>query len=423
MQKNVSLEEAQKLLLDVAVPVNASTVSLGYASGRVLSRDVMARHNVPAFEKSAMDGYAVIASDTRSACNSHRVGLTVVEKIRAGIMAENVVLPGTTIKVQTGAPIPEGADAVIKNEDVDGQRDVIFIPLTLRPGENIVPVGEDVKQSDIIARRGTMITPPMVGVFAGLGMNRVPVFRKVKISISSTGDELLHPSEELQPGKVYNRTFFVLAARCRELSTVPVDMGISPDKVEVIAARIANGLEISDMVITTGGVSVGEFDVVEDALVRAEARILVRGVAMKPGSPMIAAVKHDKIIICLSGNPGAAMTNFELIVVPLIKRLIGLRQTYPSRFRGIMDDNYPKSSPQRRFLRARLLRKDGKDFVKLTGAQTNGVLMSMVDYNVLVDIPAGSGPVKFGQKISGFLVGSVDHIYSGYGVGGHAPGP
>ena len=410
MQKNVSLEEAQTILLDVAVPMNASTVSLSYASGRVLGRDVIARCNTPAFEKSAMDGYAVIARDTLSASLSRPVALTVVEEIRAGIVAEKTVTPGTTIKVQTGAPIPEGADAVIKYEDVDRQGDVIFIPLTLHPDENVVPVGEDVKQGDIIARRGTVITPPMVGVFAGLGMNRVPVFRKVKISISSTGDELLHPSQELQAGKIYNRTFFALAARCRELGTVPIDMGISPDEVEAISARIAYGLEISDIVITTGGVSAGDFDMVENSLLQTGARILLRGVAMKPGSPMVAAVKGHKIIIGLSGNPGAAMTNFELIVVPLIKTLIGLRQTLPPKFQGIMVDNYPKSSPQRRFLRARLLRKDGKDFVKLTGAQTNGVLMSMVDYNVLVDIPAGSGPVKFGQEISGFLVGNVDQV-------------
>jgi molybdopterin molybdotransferase len=180
--------------------------------------------------------------------------------------------------------------------------------------------------------------------------------------------------------------------------------------VEATSARIAYGLEISDIVITTGGVSAGDFDMVENSLLQTGARILLRGVAMKPGSPMVAAVKDDKIIIGLSGNPGAAMTNFELIVVPLIKTLIGLRQTLPPKFQGIMVDNYPKSSPQRRFLRARLLRKDGKDFVKLTGAQTNGVLMSMVDYNVLVDIPAGSGPVKFGQEISGFLVGNVDQV-------------
>jgi molybdopterin molybdotransferase len=422
VQRNVSVEEAQKILLDVAVPVKASTAPLTCASGRVLGRDVIARCNVPAFEKSAMDGYAVMAGDTRSACDSWRVSLRVVEEIRAGIVARNVVLPGTTIKVQTGAPIPEGADAVIKYEDVDRNGDVIFIPLTLKPGENVVPVGEDVKQGDIIAHEGTMITPPMVGVFAGLGMNRVPVFRKVRIAITSTGDELLHPSEKPQPGKIYNRTFFALAARCRDLGAVPVDMGISPDEVEATAIRIADAIEVSDVVITTGGVSVGDFDVVEDALVRAGARILLRGVAMKPGSPMIAAVKGDKIIIGLSGNPGAALTNFELVVVPLIKALIGLRQIFPPKFEGTMVDTFPKSSPQRRFLRGRLHRKDGKDFIKLTGAQTNGVLMSMIDYNVLIDVPAGSGPVTFGQQISGFLVGSVDQIYRGYGIGGHTAG-
>lgn len=417
MERNVSLEEAQQILLQAAVPTKVSTAPLHCASGRVLGRDVTARRNVPAFEKSAMDGYAVLARDTLSACNSRRIGLRVVEEIRAGIVAKNRVLPGTTIKVQTGAPIPEGADAVIKYEDVERVGDTILIPLSLRAGENVVPIGEDVKQGDIIARRGTMITPPMVGVFAGLGMNRVSVFRKVRIAISNTGDELLHPSEKPQPGKVYNRTFFALAARCRELGAVPVDVGISPDEVEATANRIAGGLAISDIVITTGGVSVGDFDFVEDALLRVGAGILLRGVAIKPGSPMIAAIKDDRIIIGLSGNPGAALTNFELLVVPLIKALIGLRHVLPPTFEGTMVDTFPKASPQRRFLRGRLDRKDGKDFIKLTGAQTNGVLMSMIDYNVLIDVPAGSGPVTFGQQVSGFLVGSVDQIYRYYNIG------
>ena len=416
MQHNVSLEEAQTLLLNVAAPVNPSKMPLSHASGRVLCQDVVAQHNIPAFKKSAMDGYAVIASDTLPASLSRPVRLTVVEEIRAGSVAEKAVNPGTTIKVQTGAPIPQGADAVIKYEDVDREGDVIFITRALPPGENVVPVGEDVKQGDIIARRGTMITPPMVGVFAGLGMNRVPVFRKVRISISNTGDELLDPSQELQPGKIYNRTLFALAARCRELGTVPIDLGISPDDVKATTARIARGLEISDIVLITGGVSVGDFDVVKDSLLRAGATILLRGVAMKPGSPMIAAAKDDKIIIGLSGNPAAAMVNFELIVVPFIKRVMGLRQALPPKFQGIMANNYPKSSPQRRFLRARLLRKDGKDFVELTGAQGNGVLMSLIDCNVLVDVPAGSGPVTLGQQVSGFLVGNLDQAYRGCGV-------
>lgn len=409
MRHNVTIEEAQNLLINAAASVKATTVSLDSASGRVLCQEAAAKHNVPPFNRSAMDGYAVIASDTGAASSDHPVNLRVVEE-SGGVTAEKAVVHGTTVKVMTGDPIPKGADTVVKYEEVRKQGDVIAVYRALPPGDNVVPLGEDMKPGEIIARGGTLITPQVAAVLAGQGINRVRVFRRVKVAICNTGSELLHPSQELRPGRVYNSIYHGLAARCRELGAGPVDLGISPDEVEATADRIERGLESSDLVIITGGVSVGEFDMVEDSLQSVGAEFIFRRVIMKPGSPMLAAMKNDKIIVGLSGNPAAAMVSFELIVVPLIKKLMGLCHTLAPRFQGIMADSFQKASPQRRLLRGQLLWQDGKSLVKLTGVQANGVLKSMINCNVLVDIPAGSGPVDSGQPVSGFLVGRVDQI-------------
>ena len=167
----------------------------------------------------------------------------------------------------------------------------------------------------------------------------------------------------------------------------------------------------ADIIVSTGGVSVGDYDIIKDAMVEAGAEMLFWKVAMKPGSPIAAARKGKKLLIGLSGNPAAAMITFDLIVIPLIKKLMGIRNPWPDQIKGILADNFKKSSPQRRFLRAQLEKKDGIDYLKLTGEQGNGVLKSMVGCNVLVDIPAGSGPLVYGQEVTGYIIGNVTDAY------------
>ncbi|NPV92476.1 MAG: molybdopterin molybdotransferase MoeA [Firmicutes bacterium] len=406
MRHNVTIEEAQNLLVNAAAAVKTTMVSLDSASGRVLGETAAADYYVPPFNRSAMDGYAVIAGDT--------VGAMPEQPIILRVEADGASTPGramargAAVKVMTGEPIPEGADTVVKYEEVRRQGDTLAVYRALPAGENVVPLGEDMKPGDTIAREGTLITPAVAAVLAGQGKGRVRVYRRVRVAICNTGDELLHPSEGPRPGKVYNSIYHGLAARCRELGARPVDLGITPDDVEETVRRIASGLERADLVVITGGVSVGEYDVVEDSLQGLGAEYIFRRVLMKPGSPMLAARKDGKIIVGLSGNPAAAMISFELIVAPLIRRLMGLRKTTAPRFQGEMVDGFKKASPQRRLLRAQLVRQDGKNLVRLTGAQTNGVLKSMIHCNALVDIPAGSGPVSAGQPVTGFLIGRVD---------------
>ncbi len=408
MKNNVALEEAQDLLLSVAQPAQECEIPLFDAVGRVLSREIRAPIHLPPFDKSPLDGYAVRALDTERATAAQPVILEVIEEVAAGHTAGKKITPGTAIKVMTGSPIPAGADAVIKYEDVKrtGKLCKLFTPL--RPGNNIILAGEDVKKGEAVAGRGTLVSPALVGLIGALGYAEAAVFNKVKIAVISTGDELVDCSQKLQPGKIYNSNLPSLVAACLKLGAQITALGNVPDELESIADIVALGLADADIVITTGGVSVGDYDVVPDALARLGVYIIYRGVDMKPGSPVVAGTKDGKFIICLSGNPAAALITFELIAVPLIKKKMGLVNYLPARVGAVMSDGFAKPSPQRRFLRGRFhVSEEGKNYVDLTGEQSNGVLKSLVNCNAYIDVPAGSGRIAAGQDVSVLIVGDV----------------
>lgn len=411
MKQSLRLEEAQDLLLNLTTPGRESLVSLPQATGLVLSQDIRAAENVPAFDKSPLDGYALKACDTKNADSSHPVRIKVIEEIRAGFMPAKQVTGGTTIKIMTGAPLPQGADVVVKFEDVRRSGDYIEVFKPLKSGSNIIIAGEDLVQGELVACQNTVITPALVGLLASIGIDQVPVFLPPRIAIISTGDELLDPSEKLRPGKIFNSSLYSLQAQCQALGAEPVVLGIVPDDTEAVAERIQQGLQEADLVITTGGVSVGDYDVVQDALTRIGAEIIFWKLAMKPGSPLLAARKGEQMIICLSGNPAAALVTFDLVAVPVIKKLMGLRVCLPPRIEAILMESFSKSSPQRRFLRARLYRSNGVDFARLTGDQGNGVLKSMLGCNLLLDVPAGSGPVLAGQKLGAYVVADLNQSF------------
>ncbi|WP_371379962.1 gephyrin-like molybdotransferase Glp [Sporomusa aerivorans] len=404
MKTSISLEEAHAILGELVQPVKPGYVSLFAAAGRVLCRDIQSGVNLPAFSKSPLDGYAVQAGDTQTASRSQPVVLEVIEEVRAGYVPQRKVVSGTAIKVMTGAPVPEGADEIIKYEDVVRENNHISLSYPLQPGKNVIKAGEDVTLGEMIACRGALLNPPLVGLLAAVGIAQVPVYEKVKVAILSTGDELVDPATALLPGKIYNSNLHSLNAFCSQLGTEPISMGIVPDEKEAIVARLGQALSAADLVITTGGVSVGDYDVVPDALEAIGAEIAFWKVDMKPGSPVIAARYNQKLIIGLSGNPAAAFITFDLIVVPLIKKMMGLAEQFPPKISAILTDSFNKPSQQRRFLRARVQRDNEMNYVKLTGEQSNGVLKSMIDCNALIDVPAGSGPLIAGQEVSAVVL-------------------
>lgn len=407
MKKNAALEEARQLLLAQAAPAGERQVFLAEAAGSVLSRDVVAPLNLPPFDRSPLDGYALRAADVRQASAAQPVALRVVEEVRAGFVASQAVGAGCAVKIMTGAPLPDRADVVVPFEDVACRGDLVCITEPLASGSNIIYAGEDVAAGDLAAEAGTLVTPPLVGLLAALGMETVPVYGKCRVALFSTGDELLEPPQALQPGKIYNSNLHSLRAYCRMVGAETVTLGTAVDEETVIAARLEEALLQADLVMTTGGVSVGDYDLLPAALRKVGAKILFHGLDMKPGSPAMGAVCRGKPILALSGNPAAALIAFELLGAPLLKKMLGWKNVLPQRVGAILDDDFAKTSRQRRFVRVRLEAQGMQLHAKLAGSQSNGALQSMAVSNALLDVPAGSGPLKAGQSVEAVLTGPL----------------
>ncbi|MGI5859259.1 MAG: gephyrin-like molybdotransferase Glp [Tepidanaerobacteraceae bacterium] len=407
MKKNVELEKAQEMLLRKVHTLPEENVNLLEAFGRVLSRDVFASLDGPPFSRSAVDGYTLTAEDRNKIRKGHCARLKVLEVVRAGYASKLTQIPGTTIKIMTGAPIPRGAQAVIKYEDVLEEGDSIIVGGKGNPPEkdNVVIAGEDFVKGECIGKKGDRLYSASIGLLAAAGQGKVPVYRTPRVALLSTGDEVVDVcSGSLASAQIYNSNLYVLAAYCRSAGLHPVLLGNVHDRKEGIAEKIRDGLEVADLVITTGGVSVGEYDLVQDALAIIGADMIFWKVHMKPGSPALAAEKEGKIIIGLSGNPAAASISFELLVRPVIRKLTGQKKYFSPVLKAVVADNYPKASPKRRFLRSELRFNRGQVEAVLTGSQETSALKSMLDCNALIDVPAGSGALTVGQKVLVHLV-------------------
>ena len=408
MRLNVSLEEAQEMVLGMLKPIGREVVvHLPDLLGWVLSRDIKAPFSVPAFDKSPLDGYALRAEDTKAAVPDKPVILRVIEEVPAGTVPTKQVEQSQAIRSMTGAPIPEGADVVVRFEDVEEAADTIKLSQPLASGANIIPAGDDVVEGEVVASAGTRINAPLIGMLASLGISSVPVYQRVKVAIISTGDELLDPGEKRLPGKIYNSNRYLLEARCKELGAEPVYLDCVPDQETVVAESLQKALEVADLVITTGGASVGQYDVVKNAINAVGAETLFWKMGLKPGMPTVVARKDEKVIFSLSGNPAAAMITFELLAVPALKKLAGMKDVLPPKISGILVNDFKKASPQRRMIRAKWKQQDGKDLFELTGKQSNDVLKSLIEYNVLIDVPAGTPSLAVGQQVSAFVVGNL----------------
>lgn len=408
MRLNVSLEEAQEIVLGMLRPIEREAiVHLPDSLGRVLSRDIKAPFNVPAFDKSPLDGYAVRAEDTKMAAPDNPVILHVIEEVPAGSVPTKKVEPGSAIRIMTGAPIPEGADVVVRFEDVEEAPDTIKVSQPLAAGANIIPVGDDVAEGEVVASAGTRLNAPLIGMLASLGISSVPVYQRVRVAIINTGNELLDPSEKWLPGKIYNSNRYLLEAKCKELGAEPIYLDSVPDEETAVAESLQGALEVADLVITTGGASVGQYDVVKNAINAVGAEILFWKIALKPGMPTAVARKDGKVIFSLSGNPAAAMITFDLLAVPALKKLSGMKEVLPPTITGILVNAFQKRSPQRRMLRAKWKKQNGSDLIELTGKQSNDVLKSLVECNILIDVPAGTPSLAAGQHVSAYVVGNL----------------
>ena len=388
------------------VPLAAERVSCSESYGRILAEDVAAACDVPSFNRSPYDGYAFRAADTENASFDAPAVLKILEKLAAGEVSHMPVAPGTAVNVMTGAPVPDGADAVCMFEKTvvsDGNVQ-IFEPY--RSGQNVIYAGEDVKKGTLLARTGDKIDPGLSGTIAAQNMTDVMVYKRPKVALISTGSELLEPGNAPEDGKVYNSNRFTLAAELKKLGCEPVYLGIAGDDAGSISGLIQAGLKDCDAVILTGGVSVGDYDFTPEAMEAAGAEIVIHGIDIKPGMACCYGFAGDKLIGGLSGNPASSLTNFHVVAVPALKRLCGIAagKCIPQSIDVVLSDGFKKASPGTRFLRGRLDLSEGQIRMSISRDQGNVVLSSSIGADVMAEIPAGSGPVLPGTVLKAFLI-------------------
>lgn len=401
---DVSVEAAAAKLLSVPSNLGEVSVELIDACGCVISEDIFADTMIPHFDRSPYDGYAIRGEDTALATRENPVVLNITEEIPAGSVPTREVEPGQAAKILTGAPIPPGANATIKYEKTEFTEETVSILTPVKPNTDIVPAGEDIRAGELVAKRGTRITPPLIGVLAGLGMSKVPVYSRPRIAVISTGDELQAIGEPIKPAKIRNTSYYSLRAILKNEGAEVLEGVIVSDSAEDIAEEIRVAAEKADMVITTGGVSVGDYDMVNGAIQILGAEKLFHKVQMKPGSAILGAVHEGKVFLGLSGNPASAIIALYMVGMPFVRKLIGLECVEQRKIRVITAEVFEKPSPQRRFVRGKLEIRDGVAMFVHGANQGNGVLSSMIGCDLLGEIPAGSPPVPAGSVIDAYCL-------------------
>ena len=402
MKKSVLVEQASQLLLSLAKVKGREEISLSHALNRVLACDLHANMSIPPFDKSPLDGYALRGEDTKKAREENPIALQIIEEVPAGKMPEEKVILGTAAKILTGAPIPEGANTVIRYEDTRWDKDYVYIYNPVNPDSNVIYKGEEVEKNDIILEKGTLITPAVIGMMASQGINKCKVYKKPVVAVITTGDEIVELGEKLEDGKIYNSNLYTISAYIRRLGLDCIEIGNLADDLEEMSQKITQALEIADIVITTGGASVGDYDYAISSLEKIKAEILFWKVKMKPGMATLAAQKDGKLILGLSGNPGSAILGLMRIAQAYLLKCCGRRDHLPEGIHVILKDDMKKNSPNTRLLRGKLLVDKGKAFFKENTGQGNGMLISLLDFDLIGEIPAGSPPVPAGTMIKAY---------------------
>jgi molybdopterin molybdotransferase len=396
MLYKIDLEKAIELMCDGVVPLASETADVISTNGRVLAEDVTAPMDQPPFPRSPLDGYAFDAASCEGAAQDRPVVLKVTEKLYAGSWSDRVIGRGEAVKLMTGAMIPKGCNCVIRQEDTDCGETEVSLYKSVKPLENYCFAGEDYKKGELLLPAFTRIGPAAMSVIAGAGMARTDVIRRPRVSVISTGDELAAPGTQRKDGEIYCSNNLYIEARLAETGAVIVASQIVKDDETALRASIETAASESDLVISTGGVSVGEKDLLVRVLEATGADILFHHINIKPGAPAVFSKHKGARLLSLSGNPFASAASFELLVWPLLSAMTGDKTLVPVRTRTELADDFPKKGGARRFVRGRF---DGSA-VHLPDGHSNGQIKSMIGCNCLVDIPAESGKLKAGDCVS-----------------------
>jgi molybdopterin molybdotransferase len=396
----LSVEEALREILGRVRVLPSERVDVLAALGRVLAEPIRSTRRIPPWPNSSMDGYAVRAADVRPSAT-----LRVVGRVVAGSLPTRAVGAGEAVRIFTGAPLPGGADAVIPQEDVDAHDGVIALRSAVEPGACVRPAGEDVREGDLVLEPGRAIGAAEIGLLAALGRTQVAVGRRPRVAVLSTGNELADLGTEPTPAQIPNSNTYSLMAQVMETGGFPLNLGVVPDRLDAIAERIARGAE-ADVLVSSAGVSVGELDLVREALVNAGAELHLWKVDMRPGKPITFGSLGGKPVFGLPGNPVSAMVTFELFVRPMLLAMQGRRGTGRLTVRATALAPIVNRGSRRGYLRVVLEARDGRWGARLTGEQGSGILRSMVSADGLA-VVRGDSAVAVGEDVEVIVLKEV----------------
>ena len=394
----LAVEEARRKILESVGRLEVIEAPLLEALGLTLAEEAVAKNDIPPFDNSAMDGYAVRGEDLAGAGPESPVRLDVLEDLPAGYHTETRIGEGQAIRIMTGAPLPAGADTVIPVESTRPEDKTVLILEELRGGSHVRRSGEDVRDGDTVLEPGLVVGPAEMGMLASLGYARVRCFRKAVAGIISTGDELVGVEEELAPGKIRDSNTYTTYGMVMEAGAEPRRLGVARDDAAALESMIADNLDDVDLFITSGGVSVGDYDMVKDVLGRMGEMNFWK-VAMRPGKPQAFGHIGGKPLFGLPGNPVSVMVSFEQFVRPAILKMMGRRDIFRPEATAVLDTPIGRKTGRTEFIRVIVEWREDRYHARVTGPQGSGILRSMVEGNALAVLPDDVGRLEPGEEV------------------------
>jgi molybdopterin molybdotransferase len=402
----LTVEEAIQRILDEVDVLEAAPFPLLETLGQVLAEDIVSTIDVPPLDNSAMDGYAVFSQDTQGASTATPKVLKVIDTVIAGSLSGREVTRGTAVRIMTGAPLPRGADAVVQFEKTDETTrhepiSEIGILAAAVPGQNVRKAGEVTARGAVALKKGITIRPAEIGLMASLGYSQVKAIRRPVVAIFSTGNELVELGQPLPEGKIYDSNLYSLASLVKRYGCVPKILGIARDEEKSIVSKLKQAQD-ADMLLTTGGVSMGDYDMVKDILAK-EGKMVFWQVRVKPGKPLafgkIKGLRKEIPHLGLPGNTVSCMVSFELFARPALLKMMGKKNLAKPVVEAISEENVINDAERRIYDRAIIEKRDGHYYARLTGPQGSGIISSMVMANGLMLIPEEKRSVKKGETV------------------------
>jgi molybdopterin molybdotransferase len=405
---------AVQKVMDFQLIGKTEYIPISQSYGRFLSEDLVATSDVPHFDRAPYDGFAIRSIDSQQATQDNPITFEVIDEIGAGMVTEKILGPFQAVRIMTGAMMPLESDTVVmlelvKESEEDGQS-FMTIKRSFKKGDNVSYIGEDAKAGEVLVKKGSFINPGVQAMLATFGYAEVPVARKPKIGLFATGTELLEVNDTLVPGKIRNSNSYMISAQIERVGGEVIYFGKLTDDFETCYEAIKNSLSKVDLLLTTGGVSVGDYDYLPAIYEKLGAQVLFNKVGMRPGSVTTVAQLDGKLLFGLSGNPSACYVGFELFVRPIVRRMLFSTQPHLRQEVAILETDFPKANPFMRFVRSHIYLEDGSLRVVPSGLDKSNIVMSLAGANSLMILPGGTRGFTKGTQVKVLLL--EDHVGS-----------